>query len=219
MANSNEAVNRLNHLAQVARFINGEISFQRDRLRIGDQIACVGDEVVTRRNDRTLHTDRGLMVRDRDHWIVQAVHPDGSATLTGKSGTAEIVADYLTSHVRLGYAQTSHATQGRTVDTALLFVGGPTDHAGVYTPMTRGRLTNHAYVVTQDNQAALDVLTQATSREWIDQPAWACAGRAIGSPPPQQLDVAEDLEYTPDFAKRAVSKRQARDRQSGWTLI
>ena len=37
--------------------------------------------------------------------------------------------------------------------------------------MTRGRDANHAYVVVEDNQTALDVLTKALTRDWIDQPA------------------------------------------------
>jgi hypothetical protein len=69
------------------------------------------------------------------------------------------------------YAQTSHATQGRTVDTGLLLVDTPTDSRGVYTPMTRGRLGNHAYVVTDANRTAVDALAQAIARDWIDQPA------------------------------------------------
>jgi hypothetical protein len=69
------------------------------------------------------------------------------------------------------YAQTSHATQGRTVDTGLLLVEGPTDSRGVYTPMTRGRLGNHAYVVVDENRTAVDVLAQAIARDWIHQPA------------------------------------------------
>ncbi len=49
----------------------------------------------------------------------------------------------------------------------------PADSRGVYTPMTRGREANHAYVVTEDNQTALDVLGETISRDWIDQPAIA----------------------------------------------
>ncbi len=61
--------------------------------------------------------------------------------------------------------------QGRTVDNGLLLVDTPTDSRGVYTPMTRGRLANHAYVATDENRTAVDVLTQAIGRDWIDQPA------------------------------------------------
>ena len=72
---------------------------------------------------------------------------------------------------RLGYAQTSHASQGRTVDVALLLVDSPTDSRGIYTPMTRGREANHAYVITEDRRSALDVLTKTLARDWIDEPA------------------------------------------------
>jgi ATP-dependent exoDNAse (exonuclease V) alpha subunit len=173
MANSNHAVNRLNQLAQVTRFMDGEISIQQRGLRIGEEVVCVGDEVVTRRNDRTLRTSEGVMVKNRDRWVVHTIHPDRSITVAGANGTIRLPANYVASDLRLGYAQTSHATQGRTVSIALLLIDSPTDHAGVYTPMTRGRDANHAYVITEDTQTALGVVSQALSRDWIDQPAVA----------------------------------------------
>ncbi|HZJ48508.1 MAG TPA: hypothetical protein VFD97_05680, partial [Acidimicrobiia bacterium] len=120
---------------------------------------------------RTLRTDRGLMIKNRDHWTIETIHPDHGATLTGRTGTIQLPTDYVAEHVELGYAQTSHATQGRTVDVALLLVDTSTDSRGVYTPMTRGRNANHAYIVTDENQTAVDILTQAITRDWIDQPA------------------------------------------------
>ena len=172
MANSTDTVDRLNHLAQHTRITTGELlDVNARRLGVGDQWLLVGDEVVTRRNDRTLRTDQELMVKNRDHWTITRIHSDRSVTLTGRTGTIRLPADYVAEHLELGYAQTSHATQGRTVDTALLLVDTHTDSRGIYTPMTRGRDTNHAYVVTEENQTALDVLTQAITRDWIDQPA------------------------------------------------
>jgi len=111
------------------------------------------------------------MVKNRDHWTITAIDADASIRLTGRTGTIRLPATYVAEHVELGYAQTSHATQGRTVDTALLLIDTPTDSRGVYTPMTRGRDSNHAFVVTEDNQTAIDVLTRAVTRDWIDQPA------------------------------------------------
>jgi len=113
------------------------------------------------------------MVKNRDHWTVTEVHRDRSVTVTRRTGTICLPVDYVAEHLELGYVQTSHATQGRTVDTALLLIDTPTDSRGVYTPMTRGRDGNHAYVVVEDNQTAPDVLTQALTRDWIDQPAVA----------------------------------------------
>jgi AAA domain len=176
MANSHDTVDRLNRLGQTTRISAGELNLRGPRLRLGDQMSLVGDEVVTRRNDRTLRTDQGLMVKNRDHWTLTAIHGDRSVTLTGPTGNIRLPADYVTQHLELGYAQTSHANQGRTVDTALLLVDGTIDSRGVYTPMTRGRDANHAYVVTENNQTALDVLAQAMTRDRIDQPAIARRG-------------------------------------------
>jgi ATP-dependent exoDNAse (exonuclease V) alpha subunit len=155
------------------RIADGELDPDGPSLTIGDYTLLVGDEVVTRHNQRRLRTDRGVIVKNRDHWRVTAIHHDRSVTVTGRSGTVRLPAGYVAEHVELGYAKTSHATQGRTVDTALLLVDAPTDTRGVYTPMTRGRLANHAYVVTDDTQTARDVLAQALSRDWIDHPALA----------------------------------------------
>ncbi|MGB5433636.1 MAG: MobF family relaxase [Acidimicrobiia bacterium] len=171
MANTTDTVDRLNRLAQHTRIMLGELDADAPSMRVGEGRMLEGDEVVTRRNDRTLRTDRGLIVKNRDHWTIETIHPDHSATITGRTGTIRLPTEYVAEHVELGYAQTSQATQGRTVDTALLLVDTPTDSRGVYTPMTRGRNTNHAYVVVDDNQTAVDVLAQAITRDWIDQPA------------------------------------------------
>lgn len=219
MANSNQAVNRLNQLAQITRFMDGEISIQKGRLRIGEDVVCVGDEVVTRRNDRTLRTSEGVMVKNRDHWVVQTIHPDRSITVAGGSGSIRLPADYVASDLRLGYAHTSHATQGRTVDTALLLIDCPTDLAGVYTPMTRGRDANHAYIVTVDNQTAVDVLTQAIGRQWIDQPAATHMEPAVEPSPHQQGSAAAEMEYLMSHARRAIEGRRSREQQTrAWTL-
>lgn len=222
MANTNESVDRLNRVAQMIRFMNGEISVQKGRLRLGEEVICVGDEVVTRRNDRTLRTDRGITVKNRAHWTVETIHSDRSVTLTGPPGTVHAPADYVAMHLRLGYAQTSHATQGRTVDTALLLVDGPTDSHGVYTPMTRGRAANHAYVVTDTNQIALDVLAHALAQEWIDQPAVARRRelnpdrqRHFESLLPGEVEENEELMR---LARQRIAELQARKRQIDPTL-
>jgi ATP-dependent exoDNAse (exonuclease V) alpha subunit len=171
MANTNHTVYRLNQLTQQHRISVGELDPTGPTLDAGGQRLLVGDEVVTRRNQRNLRTDRGAMVKNRDHWTIESVHAEGAVTVTGPTGTVRLPADYAVEHLELGYAQTSHATQGRTIDLALLLVDGPIDGRGLYTPMTRGRHANHAYVVTGQDVTAADILTQAVARDWIDQPA------------------------------------------------
>jgi conjugative relaxase-like TrwC/TraI family protein len=216
MANSADTVDRLNRLAQHTRIILGELDVNAPSMRTGESSMLEGDEVVTRRNDRTLRTDRGLMIKNRDHWTVTTIHPDRNLTLTGRTGTIRLPAEYVAEHLELGYAQTSHATQGRTVDTALLLIDTPTDSRGVYTPMTRGRDGNHAYVVVEDNQTALDVLTQAITRDWIDQPAVARRAqldphRSRRLPGPGEEDEFDRLERQ---VHRLIDERRARAREA-----
>lgn len=189
MANSTDTVTRINRLAQQTRIEAGELDVNAPRLHVGEIRMLVGDEVVTRRNNRTLRSDQGFMVKNRDHWTITEIHQDDSITIKGRTGTVRLPSDYVSNDLELGYAQTSHATQGRTVDTALLLIDAPTDSRGVYTPMTRGRTANHAYVVVDDNQTALDVLTQAIARDWIDMPALARMA---------QLDPHHSKQSTPN---------------------
>ncbi len=171
MAPTNEAVVSLNHRAQQLRARAGEIDPDSASVVAGSYSIHAGDRVATRRNERHLRTNRGLMVKNRDHWDVLAVHRDGGLSLAGRSGEVRLPREYVKHHVELAYAQTSHATQGRTVDRSFLLLDGPTDTRGVYVPMTRGRLSNEAFVVLDGEQSATDVISEALSRDWIDQPA------------------------------------------------
>ncbi|HEX7099531.1 MAG TPA: hypothetical protein VF377_09840, partial [Acidimicrobiia bacterium] len=130
-----------------------------------------------------LRTNKGLIVKNRDHWTIQQINHDGTVTLSGPTGAVTLPADYARDHLELGYAQTSHASQGRTVENALLLQDVPTDSRGVYTPMTRGRYTNHAYVVIEENQTGADVLSHSVSREWADRPAIARRAQLTGDAP------------------------------------
>ncbi len=141
MANSTDTVTRLNRLAQHARISMGELDPDGPSLDAGDESMLIGDEVVTRRNDRRLRTDRGLMVKNRDHWTITDIHPDSDVTLCGRTGTIRIPGEYVVEDIELGYAQTSYATRGRTVDVAhpvgvrLRFGGtGPPDLLGRWRP-------------------------------------------------------------------------------------
>ncbi|MGH9190608.1 MAG: ATP-dependent DNA helicase, partial [Acidimicrobiales bacterium] len=171
MAATNETVAALNRRAQLLRAGAGEIDLDGPCLVSGDRHIHVGDQVATRRNDRQLRTDRGAMVRNRDLWEVKTIASDGSISVGGRSGTVTLPPEYAQAHVELAYAQTSHAAQGRTVDRSLVLVDGSTDARGIYVPMTRGRLSNEAFVVTEANPSAADVLAEALARHWVDRPA------------------------------------------------
>ena len=90
MANTLDTVTRLNQAAQQTRIRNGELDPTAPGLSVGEQRLFVGDEVVTRRNDRTLRTDRGVMVKNRDHWTIETIHDDRTMSLTGRTGTRRL---------------------------------------------------------------------------------------------------------------------------------
>lgn len=171
MAHTNETVHRLNQACQQQLIDTGQLDTARPPLTVGGQTLYEGDEVVTRLNNRSVQTDQGKMVKNRDHWTIQQIHPDGALTLTGTTGTVTLPAAYAAQHVELGYAQTSYASQGRTVDTALLYADTTTDHPAIYTPLTRGRHSNHAYITTEANQTGPDILTHTITQQWADKPA------------------------------------------------
>ncbi len=172
-APTNDTVHRLNHAAQQRRIDTGELDTHSRHLEAGGYRFWAGDEIATRRNHRQLHTSQGLMIRNRDQWTIDQVHRNGDLTVHGRTGTVRLPHDYVREHIELAYAQTSHATQGRTVDRSILLLDGPTDVRGIYVPMTRGRHHNDAYIVTTGEDTALDIFTDAITRSWIDQPALA----------------------------------------------
>ena len=183
----------LNHSAQQRRIDAGELDTRR-HLAIGEARLYVGDEIVTRRNHRQLLTDQHHMVRNRDQWTITARHRNGDITVAGSSDTVRLAADYVTEHVELGYAQTSHAAQGRTVDRSILVLDGPRDVRGIYVPLTRGRHHNDAYITTTGEQTAVDVFAESIARSWIDRPAIARQTELAGTErhrpgtlPPDQL--------------------------------
>ena len=193
LAANNDTVHRINELAQQHRIDHGELDpHGRCVHTAGGYRLLAGDEVATRRNDRQLRTDRGEMVRNRDHWTIQHITDNGDVTARGPSGGVQLPADYVTAHVELAYAQTGHAAQGRTVDHSLLIVDTNIDNRGVYVPLTRGRHSNHVYVAlaADDPRPACDVLAEAVNRDWADIPAITYRDNLDPVPPTGRSAVA-----------------------------
>ncbi|QHC68455.1 relaxase domain-containing protein [Rathayibacter sp. VKM Ac-2759] len=109
-----------------------------------------GDTIITRRNDRRLRNGKDW-VRNGDTWAINDVRDDGSVTIrrTGRrfGGAIVLPAAYVAEHVDLGYAVTAHRAQGITTDTAHVLVEPTTTRENFYVSMTRGKRSNHAYVV------------------------------------------------------------------------
>ena len=163
------SVSELNSRARADRIAAGEVE-ERGLDVAGGGTAGVGDQVVTRQNDRRLATGRGW-VRNGDHWTVTGTHPDGSMSVQRVKGTGKVVlpADYVREHVELAYASTAHRAQGRSVDTAHAMVSPTTTREVLYVSATRGREHNRLYVDTHydpDPQTSHDGTAEpVTARE------------------------------------------------------
>jgi conjugative relaxase-like TrwC/TraI family protein len=173
-AETNEHVAQLNDSIQRARGEHGQLGPVAARIADG-ATAAAGDIVVTRRNDRTITTDQGEPVRNRERWTVTAVHDDGALTVShpGRHGVVTLPADYARSHVQLGYAATAHGHQGDTVDVSLTLVTAATTHRSLYVGATRGRDENRLCVITTDDEDARDVLEHVLTNDRVDVPAVA----------------------------------------------
>lgn len=207
VAETNEHVDTLNAAIQRARRAAGHLGDRDVRVAATETVA-VGDHIVTRRNDRTIRTDRRDPIRNRDRWTVTAVHRDGSLTASHSSGhgTATLPAEYVRSHVRLGYAATAHGHQGDTVDVSLTMVTETTTHRSLYVGATRGRNENRLFVVTDEPEHARDVLERVLTNDRADLPAVAQRRNLAG-----QVPRTRHAEEAVAAARRAVEevRRQA----------
>jgi conjugative relaxase-like TrwC/TraI family protein len=192
-------VGELNARARADRVAAGDVT--QDGVPVaGGGTAGVGDQVVTRQNDRRLTTGR-RWVHNGDNWTVTGIDPDGSMTVSRIEGSSQVLlpAAYVSEHVELGYASTAHRAQGRTVDTAHAMVSPTTTREVLYVMATRGREVNRLYVdthydpdpetshgQTDEPQTARDVLISALRNEGADVAAHDMIRR--------QQDQAEGME-------------------------
>ncbi|WP_433523818.1 MobF family relaxase [Nocardia pseudovaccinii] len=128
--------------------------------------ASVGDTIATRRNDPRLHLADGDWVRNGYRWIVSRVHDDGSLTVTRLrsrrelGNTVTLPPQYVTAHVRLGYAMTIDSAQGVTADTCHVALTGYQTRAQFYVAMTRGAHANHCYLPTTLDASEGSIFTE-----------------------------------------------------------
>jgi len=186
-APDNATVIELNARAHHDKVTDGHVT--GNQLTLADGLdAGVGDRVVTRRNNRRLHTATGF-VHNGDLWTVADVDPDGSLLVVPEpghhigrddvtvDGTAPVPvrlpARYVRDHVELGYATTIHRAQGITTDEAHLVVGPDTTREALYVGMSRGRAANHVYVATDtptdSDEHAYPSGTPPTGRHILEQ--------------------------------------------------
>ena len=166
IASTNEAVTKLNDLAQAHAIEHGQVSTDAGAVALHNSSrAHVGDTIVTRQNARRLIVNSGQdFVKNGDLWRVTDLHDDGRITAQHiqHGGKVTLPAHYVEQSVELGYAATIHRAQGSTVDTAHALVDASTDRAGAYVALTRGRENNQLYVALADGEKRDDVLDRIT---------------------------------------------------------
>lgn len=129
-------------------------------VRLRDNVASVGDHIVTRRNDRRLRTSNRGWVVNGDIWTILETYRDGAvdARRLGDGATITLPADYLAERCHLGYATTAHRAQGMTVEVCHAAITHHTSHQALYVAATRGRDGNHLWIATDTER---DVLRDA----------------------------------------------------------
>lgn len=159
IASDNATVADLNARAQADLVAEGLVDIETTvRLR-ADIAAGVGDEVLARRNDRSLRDSTGAFIANGTRLTLTGINPDGSAhaVVDGTGGTVTLDPDYLASSTELGYATTAHRAQGVTVDTGHTVVEIGQSRELFYVAMTRGKQANNAYVdLAPDDHASPD---------------------------------------------------------------
>ena len=133
-----------------------------NRIVVGDTELAEGDQIICRRNDRSLDVRNGTraMILDVDE-RARAI-----SIQTDRDDTITLPRRYLDDgHVQLGYAMTGHSSQSLTVERA--FVLAP-DHGEQrewgYVALSRARRATRIYVT----EAALEIETHAPDRDRPD---------------------------------------------------
>lgn len=146
----------LNHQARAQRIDRGHVDARHSTALHDGTLASVGDYIVSRDNNRSLTIRGGQdFVKNGDTWRVDRIHPDGRLTVTHQEhhDTTVLPADYVAENVELAYAATVHRVEGMTSDTGHKLVPDTLTREQLYTGATRGRDTNHLYVITHQHVA------------------------------------------------------------------
>jgi DNA primase catalytic core len=150
LAPTRELVSQLNQRARNHRLdteLNATEPVRVAMLADGNP-ASVGEQVITRANNRNLRMTASDWVKNGDRWTVLKITDRGGPTVRHhRNGrTVRLPASYVTESVELGYATTVHTAQGVTADTMHGLVAGEESRQQLYTMLTRGRIANHLYL-------------------------------------------------------------------------
>lgn len=146
LAPTRDLVAQLNQRARTYRLEGAEAGAS---VRLSDGLeASVGDQVISRSNDRRLRVSPTDWVKNGDRWQVIDVHNSGAITVQHlrHQRMVTLPAEYVSNATELGYASTVHGAQGVSVDSSHALVTDQISRQSLYTAMTRGAHENHVYL-------------------------------------------------------------------------
>ena len=146
----------LNSLAQHLLIAEGTVDSDRSVVLADGRRLCIGDEVVARHGDRSIHP-----TENRDAWMrngttgrvvvvrVEPLSPHRDeidiSTPDGLITCGRATFDREDGGIDLGYAVTSYAVQGATNDVSTSAIAATTSRSELYVDVTRGRHDNQLY--------------------------------------------------------------------------
>ncbi len=162
---------QLNALAQQILISDGDVDGSRFAVLADGRRLCVGDQVVARHGDRSIHP-----VADRNGWMrngtsgqivdirvsanTQVDDEIDIATLAGIITCTRPTFDRPDGGIDLAYALTSYAVQGATHDVSTSAIAPSTNRSELYVDITRGRRDNRLFgtrSVTRDAEAGMSL--------------------------------------------------------------
>lgn len=146
LAPTRDLVAQLNERARAHRLEGAEAGAS---VRLSDGLeASVGDQVITRSNNRRLRVSPTDWVKNGDRWQVVDVHDSGAMTVQHlrHQRMVTLPADYVAQATELGFASTVHGAQGVSVDASHALVTDQISRQSLYTALTRGAQENHVYL-------------------------------------------------------------------------
>ena len=216
IAATNRDVAELNETIRAHYIAHGEVDTTVEaQLSRGEQ-AGVGDTILARKNQTFYDDETATSTRINNGTLmtVTAIADNGSITARNTTTGEELClpADYVHDNVQLGYAATVHRAQGSTVDCTRAVIDHHVDRAGLYVALTRGKIANHIYAVTEHQ---LDELAEEGHYHYqgIDQ---APSARDV-------FDKAISRDTTPKAAREVIAEvvdeQTSPDRMMGLWLM
>ncbi|AOU98313.1 hypothetical protein BI364_10380 [Acidihalobacter yilgarnensis] len=208
MASTNAEVAALNTAArarmQAEHRLCNEIEIQvhdRQGRSAGKLAVAEGDRLLAKKNDRATSLKNGdLMTVERIEYT-----PSGVQVIARLDRTAELVrfdpAEY--SQLRHGYAVTTHAAQGATVDRAVALAGGSmTSRESTYVQMSRMRETAEIIATRQQLRDAAEQI--GPTEKMLELAATVVAEQATDLPPECADSFSECRAWLNDHARNEL---------------